>query len=156
MNVTLMKGKKMDAVIENLSRFLASTYVLYVKTQNFHWNVRGPRFHALHTLFEEQYRDLQDAVDTIAERIRALNHLSPGSMSEMLKLSQLSEAESSLTEDEMLSELAKDHETISRFLTEQIPLAQKEKDEGTADIYIERLRVHDKAAWMLRSHLERP
>lgn len=137
-----------------LGLFLSDTYVLYVKTQNFHWNIVDPRFYFLHKMLEEQYRELAEAADLIAERIRALNEKSPGSMNEFLRLSSLREAEEKVyTGDEMIQILAEDHEALSRCLQEKVDEASKLHDDGTVDILISRIRSHDKTAWLLRSHL---
>jgi len=138
----------------NLSAFLANTYVLYLKTQNFHWNVTGPLFQTLHKLFEKQYEDLAEAVDTIAERLRALSTKAPGSMRDFLQLTSLKESSGQLTAEEMLAELVHDHKKISQELHGMISQATSTGDEGSADLMIQRLRVHDKAAWMLESHLQ--
>lgn len=136
-----------------LSRLLADTYVLYVKTQNFHWNLRDSRFYSLHLLFEKQYEDLAEAVDEIAERIRMIEQHAPASMAEFLKLSHLKEATGNYSGDKMISELCEGHEQIARFLKETIEATQNLGDEGTADLMIQRLKEHDKTAWFLRSHL---
>lgn len=140
-------------VASHLARFLADTYVLYVKTQNFHWNLKDSRFYSLHLLFEAQYEDLAGAVDEIAERIRMLEHPAPASMQEFLKLTHLKEAAGNYTGDKMITELCRGHEQIAAFLRENIQTVQKLGDEGSADLMIQRLRAHDKAAWFLRSHL---
>lgn len=140
-------------IISHLSRFLADTYVLYLKTQNFHWNLKDPRFYSLHLLFETQYKDLADAVDEIAERIRMLHQATPASMREFLKLTHLKEAAGSYTGDKMIAELCQDHKEIAAFLRTHIEAVQKLGDEGSADLMIQRLRIHEKAAWFLRSHL---
>lgn len=137
---------------EELSTFLADTYLVYVKSQNFHWNVTDPKFHSLHEFFEEQYEELAEAADLIAERIRAVGEKSPGSMREFLGLTRLSESENHLSADEMLKALLNDHSSIIVWLRNAIEQAIKWGDQGTADLYIERLRVHEKTAWMIRSH----
>jgi starvation-inducible DNA-binding protein len=151
MNVSVMKDKTKKQ-IESLSTFLANSYLLLVKTQNFHWNVVGPRFQQLHLLFEEQYEDLQEAIDVIAERLRTLGGKSPGSMQDFIELGDIKESRNDLSEDQMLEILADDHDLIASSLLDWIAQAQAERDEATADLYINRLRVHEKAAWMLRSH----
>jgi starvation-inducible DNA-binding protein len=137
-----------------LSTFLADTYLVYVKSQNFHWNVTDPRFHSLHEFFEDQYKDLAKAADLIAERIRAVGDKSPGSMREFLELSRLLESDNKLSGDEMLKTLLSDHSSITLWLRNAIEQAVKWGDQGTADLYIERLRVHEKSAWMLKAHLK--
>lgn len=136
----------------NLSQVLANTYVTYVKTQNFHWNVIDPRFHFLHEFFEENYKELAEAVDELAERIRMLKMRSPGSMKEFLYLATLDESEGSLSADKMLQELCRDREALIRQLKDKIDEASRTGDQGTADLLIQHLRKHEKAAWMLRSH----
>lgn len=135
-----------------LSQALADTYVLYVKTQNFHWNVQDPRFYSLHKFFEEQYEALAEATDDIAERIRALQFKAPGSMKQFLEITNLAEGENDLSANAMIQQLIEDHETIANQIRPWIPDSQKLKDEATADLFIERLRFHEKSAWMLRSH----
>lgn len=137
---------------QNLSLILADTYILYAKTQNFHWNVMDPRFYSLHLFFEKQYRELAEALDEIAERIRMLGERAPGSLKQFIEVSSLKESNGDLTAEEMLVELLKDHEALCRFIRERIELASKLGDEGTQDLLIQRLRAHEKMAWMLRSH----
>lgn len=138
---------------QNLGLILADTYVLYTKTQNFHWNVEDPRFYSLHLLLEKQYGDLAEAIDEIAERIRMLGERSPANLKQFLDMASLNESDGDLSGDEMLEVLLNDHETLCRFIRERIALASKLGDEGTADLLIQRLRFHEKTAWMLRSHL---
>ena len=137
---------------QNLSMLLADTYVLYVKTQNFHWNVIDPRFYSIHLFLEKEYEKLSEAIDEIAERIRQLGEPSPGSLKQFLGVTSLKESDGDLNADDMLMELLKDHDTICVFLRDRIALASKLGDEGTADLFIDRLRAHEKSAWMLRSH----
>jgi starvation-inducible DNA-binding protein len=138
---------------QNLAQILANTYVAYVKTQNFHWNLIDPRFHSLHLLFEQYYEELAKATDELAERIRMLKIRSPGSMKEFLQLATLDESESTLTGDKMIKELCQDREMLIKQLNQKIEEASRSGDEGTADLLIQHLRMHEKAAWMLRSHL---
>lgn len=138
---------------QNLGLILADTYVLYAKTQNFHWNVTDPRFYFLHQLFEKQYQELAEAIDEIAERIRILGERSPGTLKQFIEMSSLKETDGDISADEMLEALLKDHETLCLYIRERIELATKLGDEGTADLLIQRLRAHEKSAWMLRSHL---
>lgn len=146
------------AVNEVLSRALADLHVLYVKTRNCHWNLVGRRFHSLHEFFEEQYTQLAEAIDEVAERIRMLGGVSPASMEEFLRLARLKEKSGALIEgDEALGLLEEDHEAIARQLRHEIPRVEEElKDVGTADFLTGQLRNHEQAAWMLRSFLERP
>lgn len=140
-------------IAKSLSTFLADSYILYLKTQNFHWNIENEGFYFLHKMFQEQYEDLAEAVDMIAERIRGLQEASPGTMKQFLKLTCLNEEEKVLSGKAMIEGLLRDHEMIIANLRKKIKEALSEGDEGTADLYIERLRVHEKTAWMLRSHL---
>lgn len=142
-----------QSVVDNLKQIFANTFVLYVKTLNFHWNVVDSRFRSLHKLFEEQYEDLAEAVDLLAERLRVFNVPAPGSMRTFLELATLKESEEIEDGDLMLLELFQDHQSLSKQLKEGISLADDSGDPATADVYTERLRVHDKTAWMLRSHL---
>lgn len=140
-------------MIDGLSCLLADTYLLYLKTQNFHWNVTGPNFASLHHLFEQQYTQLSEAVDLLAERIRALNAVAPGSFAEFLKLTSLEEAEDGLNASDMVAALMKDHETMAATVNRMIHAAQEDDDEVTVDMLIERKTEHDKNVWMLRSTL---
>lgn len=139
---------------QNLSLLLSDTYVLYAKTQNFHWNVQDPRFTSLHLLFEKQYKELAEAIDEMAERIRILGEHAPGSMQQFLSRSSIQESKGDLSGDEMLQVLLTDHETLCRYIREQISLSAKLGDEGTADLLIQRLRSHEKSSWTLRSHMQ--
>ena len=138
---------------DGLAHYLADTYLLYLKTQNFHWNVRGPHFHSLHQFFEDLYKELAEAVDTIAERIRALHMTTPASFSQFLKLTSLEEETASLSAEEMLKQLLHDHQTLLRNLLRLFEQAEQAEDEATVDLITERMRVHEKTAWMLRSTL---
>lgn len=154
MNVAIgIKESGIKAIAEELNKLLADTYLLYLKTQNFHWNVTGQLFYSLHLMFEKQYEELADAVDLIAERIRALGFNAPASFSEFSKLTRLKEAGHGLTSEKMLQELLSDHETITRNCHEMMKVAQEAGDEGTVDLFVERMREHDKTAWMLRSSI---
>ena len=153
MTLTL-EPKVCHKVAEELGTLLADTLILYVKTLNFHWNVEDPRFTELHKLFEGQYQELQEMGDEIAERIRMLRQPAPGTMREFLSLTNLSEAQTKLSGDEMIKHLALDRHAISKWLRSKIAATQDLGDEGTADLYIQHLRTHDKQAWMLESHLK--
>lgn len=142
-----------NKVYTALAKILANTYILYIKTQNFHWNVVDPRFRSLHLLFESQYNDLAAALDDLAERIRMIGQRAPGSMREFLALTDLKEEYDELDGDEMLVALLNDHERIIDSLRHATTVSQEAHDEGTADLLINRLRSHEKMAWMLRSHL---
>jgi len=140
-------------IAEELSKLLADSYTLYVKTHGFHWNVTGPMFQTLHLLFEQQYTELALAVDLIAERIRALGVRAPGSYGEFAKLTSLLEAAGARTAEEMLRELVTGNEAVVRTARAIIPIAERACDQATADLLTQRLGAHEKAAWMLRSLL---
>ncbi|MCH2555772.1 MAG: DNA starvation/stationary phase protection protein [Alcanivorax sp.] len=140
-------------VAEELSKLLAESYTLYLKTHNYHWNVTGPMFHSLHLLFEEQYTELATAVDTIAERIRALGSKAPGSYAAFAKLSTVKDAEGDPDAVEMLKTLTEDHRTVAERANKVLKLAGKHEDEGSAAIASDRIELHEKAAWMLSAHL---
>jgi starvation-inducible DNA-binding protein len=142
-------------VAEGLSRFLADTYTLYLKTHNFHWNVTGPQFSTLHNLFMTQYTELWTAVDEIAERIRALGYPAPGSYKEFSSLTSIKEAEGVPSSRIMLEQLVTGHETVVRTGRSLFPLAEKAGDQSTLDLLTQRIRLHEKTAWMLRALLER-
>lgn len=154
-------GIKTDAALDrnteqtarSLSQLLADTYVTYLKTQNCHWNIIDPRFHFLHEFFEELYKELAESVDEIAERMRMLQHHSPGSMRQFLELTTLEEIDAELPGDQMIHELCSDREKLIAFIRQKIEEASQAGDEGTADLLVQQLRMHEKAAWMLRSHL---
>jgi starvation-inducible DNA-binding protein len=145
--------KDRKEISESLSKLLADTYVLYVKTQKFHWNVTGVTFYALHKLFAEQYQALAVSVDLIAERIRALGAFAPGSFEEFSELAQVAEfgRHEPPSGEEMIRILLHDHETLSQKTRQYFESAEKAKDQGTADLLSERMLEHEKAAWMLRS-----
>lgn len=147
-----MENKSRQKIAEELSLHLANTYTLYLKTQNYHWNVIDPRFAQIHKLFEGQYEELADQCDEIAERIRMLGQRAPGSFKFFLDNTELDEASNDVDGNEMIRQLAKDHETLSTWLRNKIASTQELGDEGTADMYIQHLRAHDKQAWMLLSH----
>lgn len=149
-----MADKKNSAVIDNLSKLLADNYTLYLKTQNYHWNVTGPGFHGLHIMFEEQYKDLANAADEIAERIRALGVKAPASFSAFAKLATIQEETGSPDYKAMLATLVKDNETAAETCQALIEAAQAEGDEGSADLAIRRIQVHQKNHWMLKAYIE--
>lgn len=140
--------------VNGLTQLLASSYLLYLKTQNFHWNVTGPNFMPHHLMFEAQYTDLAEAVDLLAERIRGLGEIAPGSFAEFLKLSVIKEADKLPKAEGMIKQLLSDHEAIIKLAKDVISTADDANDPGTADMLTSRLEVHEKTAWMLRSHLE--
>lgn len=140
-------------VIDNLRIVLADSYSLFLKTQNYHWNVTGPNFQALHTMFETQYSDLFEAIDLIAERIRALGEKAPGSYVSFAKLTSIIDGNVNNNASSMVQELAQDQDTIVHALNKTLKSAQAIGDEATADIMISRIEVHQKNAWMLNSSL---
>lgn len=144
---------EITTLVDGLSHLLADTYMLYLKTQQFHWNVIGPNFYSLHKMFEEQYLALAEAADTIAERIRALRAPAPASYSSFLKLTSIEEANDNMDAHDMLQELLNGHELIAKQLSRLFLLAQADHDEVTLDMLITRKSYHDKTAWMLRSSL---
>ena len=143
------------AIAGALSRLLADTFTLYLTTHNFHWNVTGPMFNTLHTMFMEQYTELWNAVDPIAERIRSLGHPAPGSYGQFGDLASIKETPSTPPKAlEMVRILVEGHEGVARTARGIFALADKASDEPTADLLTQRLTVHEQAAWMLRSRLE--
>lgn len=141
-------------IAEGLSRLLADTYSLYLKTHNFHWNVTGPMFQTLHLMFETQYNELALAVDLIAERIRALGFPAPGTYSDYAKLSSIEETPGVPKAQDMIRLLVEGQEAVARTARSIFPIADQVNDEPTADLLTQRLQVHEKTAWMLRSLLE--
>ena len=140
---------------QGLSKVLADSYLLYIKTHAFHWNVKGPMFNTLHLMFEEQYNELFIAVDEIAERIRALGYPAPGSYKSFSEISSMKESEDNLSANEMIKELLEGQETVIRTLRDLIAIADQASDEATADLATARIKQHEKVAWMLRSLLEK-
>ena len=141
-------------IAEGLSRLLADTYTLYLKTHNFHWNVTGPMFQTLHLMFETQYTELATAVDQIAERIRALGFPAPGTYSDFAKLSSIQETPGVPKANEMIRVLAEGQEAVVRTARSIFPAVEQVNDEPTADLLTQRMQIHEKNAWMLRSLLE--
>jgi len=141
-------------IAEGLSRLLADSYTLYLKTHNFHWNVTGPMFNTLHLMFEGQYTELATAVDLIAERIRALGFPAPGSYREFGRLSSIQEAEGVPSANDMIAHLVKGQEAVVKTARSVFPAVERANDEPTADLLTQRMQVHEKTAWMLRSLLE--
>ena len=145
--------KDRAALAKGLSRLLADSYTLYLKTHNYHWNVEGPLFNTLHLMFEQQYTELALAVDQIAERIRALGHPAPGTYQAFAGLTSIKEAKGTASAKEMIRQLVAGQETVVRTAREIIPTAAAAHDEPTADLLTQRMQVHEKNAWMLRSML---
>ena len=143
--------KEREESVAALKKLLGETYALYAKTHGYHWNVTGPRFHGLHAMFEEQYNDLWTALDEIAERIRALGHFAPGSPGEMTDLATIKPDNGIPEADDMVANLAKGHEAVSRAAKDGLAIAEKNGDAVTADLFTQRAQVSEKTAWMLRS-----
>ena len=141
-------------IADGLGRLLADSYTLYLKTHNYHWNVKGPMFSTLHLMFEEQYTELALAVDQIAERIRALGFPAPGSYTAFSKLTEIKEETDVPVAEEMIRNLVEGQETITRTARKLLPLVSEASDEPTADLVTQRMQIHEKNAWMLRSLLE--
>ena len=141
-------------VADGLARVLADTFSLYLKTHGYHWNVEGPMFNTLHLMFQEQYTELWNALDAIAERIRSLGHLAPGSYKAFAKLASIEYSDDVPEALAMVRELVKGHEAVARTVREVFPVAEKAGDEATVDLLTQRLQVHEKTAWMLRSLLK--
>ncbi|MBK9130062.1 MAG: DNA starvation/stationary phase protection protein [Gammaproteobacteria bacterium] len=142
------------AIANGLSKLLADTYTLYLKTHNFHWNVTGPMFNTLHLMFEQEYNELALAVDAIAERIRALGVPAPGSYKQFAELTRIREETGTPEATDMIRQLVADQETVVRTAREIFPLVDKANDEPTADLLTQRMQIHEKTAWMLRSLLQ--
>ena len=141
-------------IADGLSHLLADTYSLYLKTHNFHWNVTGPMFQTLHVMFETQYDELAIAVDLIAERIRALGHPAPGTYGDYQRLSAIAETVGVPRATDMIAELVQGQETVVRTARSLFPAVEAAHDEATADLLTQRIQLHEKTAWMLRSLLE--
>ena len=142
------------AIADGLATFLSDTYALYVKTQNFHWNVTGPMFRALHEMFDEQYHELATALDDIAERIRALGQTAPGSFSQFAKLTTIKEETGTPAAEEMIRQLLLGHEAVVRTGRNVFSTSEDAGDQVTMDMLAERMQAHEKQAWMLRSLLQ--
>ena len=142
-----------EAIAAGLSRLLADSYTLYLKTHNYHWNVTGPQFNTLHQMFEQQYTELATAVDEIAERIRALGIKAPGSYTAFSGLTKVAESDGEESAEEMIRQLVIGQEAVVRTSREVFPAAEDANDEPTADLLTQRMQIHEKNAWMLRSML---
>lgn len=149
-----LTDKQKSDIAKGLAVLLADSYTLYLKTHNFHWNVVGPMFQTLHVMFEQQYTELAAAVDLIAERMRALNARAPGSYAEYGKLTSVKEAVGVPKAQEMVKQLLESHETVISTAKQAFPAAEDADDQATMDLITQRLQVHEKTAWMLRSLLE--
>ncbi|MCB0340907.1 MAG: DNA starvation/stationary phase protection protein [Pseudobdellovibrionaceae bacterium] len=152
-NIGIPEAKRAE-IAKGLSKLLADSYTLYLKTHNYHWNVTGPMFQALHTMFETQYNELAIAVDDIAERIRALGEKAPGSYAEFSKLTTIKEETGTPSARDMIANLVTAQESVIRTARSVFPMAEEGNDEATADLLTQRIQLHEKTAWMLRSLLE--
>lgn len=147
--------KDRKQIAKGLSHLLADTYTLYLKTHNFHWNVTGPMFQTLHLMFETQYNELALAVDAIAERIRSLGVNAPGTYSEFAKLSSIQETAGVPKAEDMIKLLVEGQEAVVRTARSLYPVVEKASDEATSDLLTQRIQLHEKTAWMLRSLLDK-
>ncbi len=152
-NIGISEGDR-KTIAESLSRLLADSYTLYLKTHNFHWNVTGPMFQTLHLMFEQQYMELATAVDLIAERIRALGVFAPATYAQFAKLSTIKEPNGVPASSEMIKELVEGHEAVIRTARSSFAAIEGAHDEVSADLLTQRMQLHEKTAWMLRSLLE--
>jgi starvation-inducible DNA-binding protein len=150
-----LNPKELARVAQGLAGVMADTYLLYLKTQNFHWNVTGPMFGELHALFEQEYTDLAMAVDELAERIRAIGEFAPASFPQFRKLSKISDEENVLPAERMIETAAADNEYVVRRMREVFEITEQAGDVETGDILIRRMQYHAKQAWMLHSYLQR-
>ncbi|MEH6475530.1 MAG: Dps family protein [Sneathiella sp.] len=153
MNIGIENNER-EAIAMGLSKLLADSYTLYLKTHNFHWNVTGPMFSSLHLMFETQYTELAVAVDDIAERIRALGLKAPGSYAQFSKLTTIKEEGGNPKAEQMILQLIRDHELVIRTAREVFQLADEAGDEPTADLLTQRMQLHEKTNWMLRATIE--
>jgi starvation-inducible DNA-binding protein len=144
-------AKSRVKIAEGVAHLLADTYALYLKTHNFHWNVTGPLFNSLHLMFETHYNELALAVDLIAERIRALGFIAPGTYGEFTKLSQIEEQEGDISAAQMIAHLIAAHEVVIKTARSILPAAEEAGDQVTLDLIAQRLQIHEKTVWMLRS-----
>jgi starvation-inducible DNA-binding protein len=152
---TGISAKDRTKLAAGLSRLLADTYVLYLKTHNFHWNVEGPMFQTLHQMFMAQYTEAWNAIDPIAERIRALGHYAPGTYKQYIKLASVKETEGVPKAGQMIRQLIEGQETVARTARSVLPVADDANDQPTLDLLTQRLDIHEKNAWMLRSLLKK-
>jgi starvation-inducible DNA-binding protein len=150
-----IKKKDREAIAEGLSHLLADTYTLYLKTHNFHWNVKGPMFQTLHLMFETQYTELALAVDLIAERIRSLGFPAPATYKQFAALSSIKETDGVPAATTMIKLLVEGQEAVAKTARSVFPVVDRANDEPTADLLTQRMQVHEKTAWMLRSLLEK-
>ena len=152
---TGIPARQRAAIAHGLSRLLADTYVVYLKTHNFHWNVEGPMFQTLHQMFMAQYTEAWNAIDLIAERIRSLGEYAPGTYKQYLKLASIKESDGVPRAEQMVKLLIEGQEAVVRTARELLPLADEAHDEPTLDLLTQRMQAHEKNAWMLRSLLKK-
>ena len=152
---TGISAQNRAAIAKGLSRLLADTYVVYLKTHNFHWNVEGPMFQTLHLMFMEQYTEAWNAIDPIAERIRSLGEYAPGTYREYARLSRVKETPGVPKAEQMVKLLIEGQEALVKTAREVLPLAEEADDQPTLDLLTQRMQVHEKNAWMLRSLLKK-
>jgi starvation-inducible DNA-binding protein len=152
---TGISAKDRATIAKGLSRLLADTYVVYLKTHNFHWNVEGPMFQTLHQMFMDQYTETWNAIDLVAERIRSLGHYAPGTYREYLELARVKETPGQPRAEQMVRLLIEGQEAVVKTAREVLPLAEKADDQPTLDLLTQRMQVHEKNAWMLRSLLKK-
>ena len=151
-NIGIEESARLE-IANGLSVVLSDSYILYLKTHGFHWNVTGPMFQTLHTLFETQYNELALAVDEVAERIRALGEFAPGSFKQFTSLANVSEQDGVPEAKEMIAQLLADNEAVAASARKVIPVAEAANDQASADLMVQRVQAHEKTAWMLRSLL---
>lgn len=152
-NIGISEGER-KAIAAELAKLLADSYTLYLKTHYFHWNVTGPMFQTLHLMFEQQYTELSTAVDLIAERIRALGVFAPGTYREFSALTSIKDSERVPASRDMIRQLVDGHEAVIRTARNTFPIVDKAGDEASADLLTQRMQLHEKTAWMLRSLLD--
>ena len=138
-----------EDLLSQLEVILADTYAIYLKTQNSHWHVTGPQFKALHELFEVHYMELADAVDAVAEQIRIMNHIAPATFKDFERLKSIKDGDSTASANQMVSELAEDHNLLVKDLNRALKLAEEIRDEGAVNLLSDRVSAHEKARWML-------
>ncbi len=148
-----IKESARKEIAAGLSKFMADTYSLYLKTHYYHWNVTGPMFQTLHLMFEQHYNEMWTAVDVIAERIRALGVFAPGTYAEFARSTSVAEDKGVPSAEDMIRSLIKGHEVVIRTARALFPLAEKVQDQSTMDLLTQRMQIHEKTAWMLRSLL---
>jgi starvation-inducible DNA-binding protein len=149
-----ISDKDRAAISDALSSVLADSFVLYLKTHNYHWNVTGPMFQTLHIMFMDQYTELWNALDVIAERIRSLGFKAPGTFKEFIKLSSMKEGDSSKNADGMIRDIIEGQDAVTRACRAALAVANKVDDQPTVDVMVQRLQIHEKNAWMLRSLID--